>query len=151
MKSIYFESIVLIEKLHRLFLEVVRAELERSKIYDINNVQSLILYNIGENQLTVGDLTSRGLYMGSNVTYNLKKLVENGYLHQEKSSHDRRSSQVRVTEKGRALCKKIAAVLDKQAKQLKKAGTTTENLQDATDYLKMLENFWASETRTPLF
>ena len=84
MKQTYLELIQLIERLHRQFLEVVKAELDRLGFEDINNVQSLILANIGEEDLTVGELTYRGYYLGSNVSYNVKKLVENGYLMQER-------------------------------------------------------------------
>ena len=78
MQHPYFEAITLVERLHRQFLDVLKIELERAGIQDINNVQSLILYNIGEDELTVGELTARGYYLGSNVSYNLKKMVENG-------------------------------------------------------------------------
>ena len=79
-KGLYLEALQLIERLHRQFLDVVKAELDREDIKDCNNVQALILYNIGEDEMTVGELTTRGYYLGSNVTYNLKKLVENGDL-----------------------------------------------------------------------
>src|SRR3546814_19015032 len=96
----YYQSIVLIERLHRHFLELVKAELERRGIQDINNVQSLILYNIGTDELTVGELTARGYYLGSNVSYNVKKMVENGYLVRERSLQDRRSVRVRLSDTG---------------------------------------------------
>ena len=83
MRQPYYDSILLIERLHRHFLEVLKTELDRLGIQDINNVQSLILYNIGDDELTVGELTARGYYLGSNVSYNVKKMVENGYLGQE--------------------------------------------------------------------
>jgi len=79
-KTDYLQSIHLIERLHRQFLEVVKNELDRHGMQDINNIQAVILYNIGEDELTVGELTNRGYYLGSNVSYNVKKLVENGYL-----------------------------------------------------------------------
>jgi len=82
MHQSYHQSILLIERLHRYFLEVVKAELDRRGIQDINNVQALILYNIGQDDLTVGELTARGYYLGSNVSYNVKKMVENAYLAQ---------------------------------------------------------------------
>ena len=64
MKESYFDVVVMIERLHRLFLEVVREELDRLSKQDITNVQALILYNIGRNnQLTVGELTNRGYYL----------------------------------------------------------------------------------------
>src|SRR5882757_4621353 len=100
MKQVYLETILLIERLHRRFLDVVKSELDRLKIEDINNVQTLILYNINNEQLTIGELTNRGYYLGSNVSYNVKKLVENGFLIQEKSPHDKRSTRVKLSEKG---------------------------------------------------
>ena len=96
----YLEVISLVERLHRHFLEVVKLELDGLGIHDINNVQGLMLFNIGDAEMTVGELTLRGCYLGSNVSYNVKKMVENGYLVQERSVHDRRSIHVRLTEKG---------------------------------------------------
>jgi len=87
----YLEVISLVERLHRHFLEVVKLELDGLQIHDINNVQGLMLFNIGDAEMTVGELTLRGCYLGSNVSYNVKKMVENGYLEQERSVHDRRS------------------------------------------------------------
>ena len=103
----YHETITLIERLHRQFLEVLKVELERGGIHDINNVQSLILYNIGDDEMTVGELTARGYYLGSNVSYNVKKMVENDYLVQKRSQHDKRSIRVHASEKGQALNKSI--------------------------------------------
>ena len=104
MKAAYLEAVALVERLHRHFLEVVKVEMDRLGVRDINNVQALILYNIGNEELTVGELTQRGYYLGSNVSYNLKKLVESGYIHHERSDVDRRSVHVSLTEKeiGRA-------------------------------------------------
>ncbi|MBV8651283.1 MAG: winged helix DNA-binding protein, partial [Alphaproteobacteria bacterium] len=99
MKAAYLETIGLIERLHRHFLEIVKLELDGLGIHDINNIQGLILYNIGDAEMTVGELTLRGCYLGSNVSYNVKKMVENGYLVQERSEHDRRSIHVRLSEK----------------------------------------------------
>src|SRR5437879_2909963 len=100
MNSAYLEVISLIERLHRHFLEVVKLELEGLGLHDINNVQGLMLFNIGEAEMTVGELTLRGCYLGSNVSYNVKKMVENGYLEQKRSLHDLRSIHVRLSEIG---------------------------------------------------
>src|SRR3546814_20869658 len=108
----YYQSIVLIERRHRHFLELVKAELERRGIQDINNVQSLILYNIGTDELTVGELTARGYYLGSNVSYNVKKMVENGYMDQERSLNDRRSVRVRLSDKGLELREKLGSMFE---------------------------------------
>src|ERR1700720_2138005 len=103
MTNSYLETISLVERLHRQFLELVKSELDGLGMHDINNVQGMMLFNIGDAEMTIGDLTLRGCYLGSNVSYNLKKMVENGYLVQERSVHDRRSIHVRLTDKGRAL------------------------------------------------
>jgi len=107
MQTAYMDVIALVERLHRQFLEVVKLELDTNSVHDINNVQAMILYNIGDMEMTVGELTLRGCYLGSNVSYNVKKMLENGYIVQERSPHDRRSVRVRLTEKGLALHEKI--------------------------------------------
>src|ERR1700751_6251424 len=103
MNNLYLEAISLVERLHRQFLEVVKLELEGLGIHDINNVQAMMLFNIGEAEMTVGELTLRGCYLGSNVSYNVKNMVEQGYLVQQRSVHDRRSVHVRLTAKGKML------------------------------------------------
>src|ERR1700761_7063145 len=120
MKEIYTESILLIERLHRRFLDVVKTELDRLKIDDINNVQTLILYNISAEQLTIGELTNRGYYLGSNVSYNVKKLVENAYLVQERAPHDKRSTRIKLSNKGLELCKKIDELYQRNVDTLAK-------------------------------
>src|SRR6218665_2220292 len=98
MKQIFIENILFIERLHRRFLDVVKAELDRLNIDDINNVQTLILYNISEDKMTISELANRGYYLGSNVSYNIKKLVECEYLIQERSQHDKRAVKIRLSE-----------------------------------------------------
>src|ERR1019366_1599773 len=107
MSNGYLEVISLVERLHRHFLEVVKLELDGFGIHDINNVQGLMLFNIGDAEMTVGELTLRGCYLGSNVSYNVKKMLENGYIVQERSSHDRRSVRVRLSDKGLELHQKM--------------------------------------------
>ena len=144
MRQPYYDSILLIDRLHRHFLEVLKTELDRLGIQDINNVQSLILYNIGDDELTVGELTARGYYLGSNVSYNVKKMVENGYLGQERSPHDRRSVRVRLSEKGLDLRDKISSMFERQIKALDKAGLNDEELIKANETMRKLERFWSS-------
>ena len=122
MKTSYLETILLLERLHRRFLDVVKAELDSKHIDDINNVQTLILYNIGDEEITVGELTNRGYYLGSNVSYNVKKLVENEYLVQERSTHDKRSVKVRLSDKGLNICKTMDGLFDEHAKILQDLG-----------------------------
>jgi DNA-binding MarR family transcriptional regulator len=138
----YYEAVLLVERVHRHFLEVVKNDLDRHGIQDINNVQALILYNIGTDEMTVGELTARGYYLGSNVSYNVKKMVENNYLAQERSPHDRRSVRIKLSEKGLALHKKINESLDRQVAALVAAQISREELVQASDTLRKLERFW---------
>ena len=150
MKQTYLNLILLIERLHRRFLDVIKAELDRLKIEDINNVQTLILYNIGTENLTIGELTVRGYYLGSNVSYNIKKLVENEYLMQERSSHDKRSFKIKLAPKGLSLIEKIDALYQKNVEQLGTIGLGNNEMQNITKQLKQLENFWSSSIANPL-
>lgn len=141
MKEVYTESILLIERLHRHFLDVIKTELDRMKLDDINNVQTLILYNISSEQLTIGELTNRGYYLGSNVSYNVKKLVENGYLLQERAPHDKRSTRIKLSEKGMALCKKIDDLYQRNVEMLSREMDEAE-LRSINKTMSQLENFW---------
>ena len=142
-KTDYLQSIHLIERLHRQFLEVVKNELDRHGMQDINNIQAVILYNIGEDELTVGELTSRGYYLGSNVSYNVRKLVENGYLIQKRSAHDRRSIRVRLADKGLELRNIVDTMFDRQSERLGSDTVPVEELSHANTFLLRLERFWS--------
>ena len=144
MKQSYLETIRLIERLHRRFLDVIKTELDRLGIEDINNVQTLILSNISNETLTVGELTARGYYLGSNVSYNVKKLVENGYLNQERSPHDRRMTRVKVSEKGLELCERIDELYQTNASQLERDVVSKGQLQDTNQVLNSIERYWSN-------
>ncbi|MEZ5932060.1 MAG: MarR family transcriptional regulator [Alphaproteobacteria bacterium] len=144
MKQSYLESIRLIERLHRRFLDVIKTELDRLGIEDINNVQTLILSNISSEQLTVGELTARGYYLGSNVSYNVKKLVENNYLTQERSPHDRRMTRVKVSQKGLELCERVDALYQKNAMELARDVVTEDQLQSTNEVLTSIERYWTN-------
>jgi DNA-binding MarR family transcriptional regulator len=142
MNNDYLEVIALIERLHRHFLEVVKLELEGLGIHDINNVQGMMLFNIGEAEMTVGELTLRGCYLGSNVSYNVKKMVENGYLVQQRSAHDRRSVHVRLTDKGIRLRDALATMHHRHQDMLSQALVAAGDLEATAVTLRRLERFW---------
>jgi DNA-binding MarR family transcriptional regulator len=142
MNNAYLEVISLVERLHRHFLEVVKLELEGLGIHDINNVHGMMLFNIGDAEMIVGELTLRGCYLGSNVSYNVKKMVENGYLAQQRSLHDRRSIHVRLTEKGIKLRDRLTVMHQRHAKMLSQAALTGDDLQATGVTLRRLERFW---------
>jgi DNA-binding MarR family transcriptional regulator len=142
MNNTYIDVISLVERLHRHFLEVVKLELEGLGIHDINNVQGMMLFNIGDAEMTVGELTLRGCYLGSNVSYNVKKMVENGYLVQQRSRHDRRSVHVRLTDKGGKLRDRLSVMHQRHADMLPQALVSAEDLLAAAVTLRRLERFW---------
>lgn len=143
MKDEYLTTIRLIERLHRRFLDVIKAELDRLGIEDINNVQTLILSNINEEQLTVGELTIRGYYLGSNVSYNVKKLVENKYLIQERSAHDKRMTRVRLSDKGLELTRKIEDLYQRNADHIGEGIATLDKMQELNRILTGIERYWS--------
>lgn len=144
----YLENLALIERLHRLLLDVVKDEFERIGVLDINPVQALLLFNIGENEVTAGELKSRGYYQGSNVSYNLKKLVELGYMHHQRSEIDRRSVRVRLTDKGRAVRGLLQELFNRHAETLERRGlVSVQAMEDVNQTLKRMERYWAEQIR----
>jgi DNA-binding MarR family transcriptional regulator len=134
-----------------LLLDVIKDEFERLGRSDVNSVQALLLYNIGDAELTAGELTSRGYYLGSNVSYNLKKLVEAGYIHHQRSTTDRRSVRVRLTEKGQDVCKVVNGLYQRQLKSLQQVGGIDANdLETLNKALIRLERFWTDQIRYQL-
>ena len=144
----YLEALALVERLHRLFLDVIKDEFERINVLEINPVQALLLFNIGENEVTAGELKSRGYYQGSNVSYNLKKMVEMGYMHHQRSEIDRRSVRVRLTEKGRSIRDIVAELFARHADGLQSKGVLgSEGIEDITSSLRRVERYWTDHIR----
>jgi DNA-binding MarR family transcriptional regulator len=144
----YLDTLALIERLHRLLLDVIKDEFERLGILEVNAVQALLLFNVGENEVTAGELRSRGYYQGSNVSYNLKKLVELGYMHHKRCETDRRSVRVRLTDKGRGVRSVVAALFDRHCRVIATRGALgADRLEAAAGSLRLLERFWSEQIR----
>lgn len=142
-RSLYMESLQLVERVHRRLLDVVKDEFERNGRSDVNAVQALLLYNIGDSELTAGELRSRGYYLGSNVSYNLKKLVDLGLINHQRSRVDRRSVRVSLTEKGSDIASVVEALYDRHVKSIEQVGgiTSVEFLQ-MNRALQRLDRYW---------
>ncbi|WP_426032629.1 MarR family winged helix-turn-helix transcriptional regulator [Cypionkella sp. TWP1-2-1b2] len=144
----YLDNLALLERLHRLLLDVIKDEFERVAVLEINSVQALLLFNIGENEVTAGELKSRGYYQGSNVSYNLKKLVELGYMHHQRSEIDRRSVRVRLSEKGRRVRGMLTDLFQRHAEGLAKRGLVdANNMENMNQSLKRMERYWTEQIR----
>jgi DNA-binding MarR family transcriptional regulator len=145
-QSEYLQALRLIERLHRLLLDVIKDEFDRLGGADLNSVQALLLYNIGESELTAGELKTRGYYLGSNVSYNLKKLVDMGYLHYKRSETDRRSVRVSLTEKGKEACEVVKRLYNRQLGSVETVGEVTEDdFRNLNKALVRLERFWSDQ------
>lgn len=144
----YLESLNLVERLHRQLLDVIKDELDRRNERVVNSVQALLLFNIGDQELTAGELRTRGHYLGSNVSYNLKKLVESGYIHHERSDADRRSVHVSLTEKGREIREVVTKLFDRHLESIEAVGNVTgQDFEDLNVSLRRLERFWLDQVR----
>ena len=144
----YLEALALVERLHRLLLDVIKDEFERINVLEINPVQALLLFNIGENEVTAGELKSRGYYQGSNVSYNLKKMVEMGYMHHQRSEIDRRSVRVRLTQKGRSIRDIVAELFARHSDGLQSKGVLgSEGIEDIASSLRRVERCWTDQIR----
>ena len=144
----YLDALALVERLHRLLLDVLKDEFERLAIEDVNPVQALLLFNIGDHEVSAGELKTRGYYQGSNVSYNLKKLVELGYMHHQRSEVDRRSVRVRLTDKGRRLRDIVAKLFATHAEGLTSRGILdADTLDSLTHSLKRVERYWTDQIR----
>jgi Transcriptional regulators len=142
MSQPYLDIVRLIERLHRHFLDVLRTEMRRLGIEDINAVQALLLYNIGENEVVIRDLKDRGYYQGSNVSYNIKALTEYGYITQERSPHDRRSVRLKLNQKGLDLCNAVRKLQDDLSAVLGGDAETAAQLQSTLTTMQRVERTW---------
>jgi DNA-binding MarR family transcriptional regulator len=145
-RPLYLESLTLVERLHRRLLDVIKDEFDRRGRADINSVQALLLYNIGDRELTAGELRTRGYYLGSNVSYNLKKLVEMGFLDHQRSRVDRRSVRIKLTDKGREVRTIVDSLYHKHVRTVEQlGGINAEEFATLNKALHRLERFWTDQ------
>ena len=145
-KPLYLEALTLVERLHRRLLDVIKDEFDRMGRDDVNSVQALLLFNIGGAELTAGELRTRGYYLGSNVSYNLKKLVESGYVKHERSRIDRRSVRVSLTDKGREVADVIDRLYERHMRSIEQVGGIgPAEFRVLNKSLHRRERFWTDQ------
>ncbi|WP_159586284.1 transcriptional regulator LdtR [Chelativorans xinjiangense] len=143
LRSLYLESLQLVERLHRRLLDVIKDEFERQGRSDINAIQALLLFNIGDAELTAGELRTRGYYLGSNVSYNLKKLVDQGFVHHQRSRIDRRSVRISLTPKGTEIAKVVSKLYDRHIGSIEQVGgIKADEFRQMNRALQRLDRFW---------
>ncbi|RMD48693.1 MAG: MarR family transcriptional regulator [Alphaproteobacteria bacterium] len=144
----YHETLALIERLHRLLLDVIKDEFERLGRHEVNPVQALLLFNVGDAEVTASELKSRGYYQGSNVSYNLKKLVEGGFMHHRRCQIDRRAVRVRLTPRGQEVRRIVADLFARHAAGLAGRGILDRAaLYDLNTALRRIERYWTDRIR----
>ena len=142
-RNLYLESLQLVERLHRRLLDVIKDEFDRNGRSDINAIQALLLFNIGNAELTAGELRSRGYYLGSNVSYNLKKLVELGFISHQRSRIDRRSVRVSLTPKGQQIAEIVGKLYERHIGSIEQVGGIGQDeFQQMNRALQRLDRFW---------
>jgi DNA-binding MarR family transcriptional regulator len=145
-RPLYLEALTLVERLHRRLLDVIKDEFDRRGRSDINAVQALLLYNIGDKELTAGELRTRGYYLGSNVSYNLKKLVELGFLDHQRSRVDRRSVRIKLTDKGGEVRDIVEQLYQKHVRTVEQVGgINADEFTTLNKSLHRLERFWTDQ------
>ena len=83
-----------------------------------------------------------------NVSYNLKKLVDMGYLYHERSEHDRRAVRISLTDKGYEVRDMVSTLHETHLNEL-----MSDELMDIDDLkvlkrnLRNLERFWTDKLR----
>lgn len=144
----FLECLRLIERLHRRMLDIVKNRLDSVGMNDVNSVQALLLYNIGDHEMTAGDLRNRGYYLGSNVSYNLKKLVEAGYIKQERAEHDRRALRIWLSDEGKKVCELVGGLFDENLQTVQDKNVFADSdVSEMRNSLRKLESFWTDQLR----
>lgn len=143
---VYLEVLDLVERLHRLFLEVIKDELRRLDLGEITPARARLLFHIGHKQLTAGEVVNRGYSHGANVSYTLSKLVEGGFLRQDGHGADRRSVLIPLSGRGKEVRDIVAGLIERHCEELDAWGWTGDGRFDALcRSLGALERFWVEQ------
>ena len=142
-RGLYLDALQLIERVHRRLLDVIKDEFDRQGRADVNAVQALLLFNIGDEELTAGELRTRGYYMGSNVSYNLKKLVDLNLVNHKRSRIDKRSVRVSLTESGRDIARTVGKLYERHIMSIEKVGGLSgAEFKAMNAAMTRLDRFW---------
>ncbi|MGB4102180.1 MAG: MarR family winged helix-turn-helix transcriptional regulator [Alphaproteobacteria bacterium] len=137
----------LIERMHRRYLDVVRLEMARINVQDISPVQVMMLSNIGLEEISVRDLIERGYYLGSNASYNLKQLVECGYVTRQAATRDRRLARLKLSDRGKRVLDQLNKLDTTLAEPMLRGGIESAEFDAAYRLLRKLERRWTDAIR----
>ncbi|MBF9233882.1 winged helix DNA-binding protein [Microvirga sp. BT350] len=143
----HLDLLRVVERVHRRYLDIFRLDLGRLGVDDLSPSQVMMLFTIGADELTVRDLIDRGYYLGSNASYNLKRLAETGYIDRNASERDRRSARIRLSEKGRKLCEAVRKMDVSYHRLVARNAEERHELEIAFKTLQRLEQVWTGALR----
>ena len=149
-KNKCIEFAMLSESVYRTFLDLIKYELDSAGIIDINPIQAAVLLNIvNADQIAKGDVLKKGYYMGSNASYNLNKMKENGYIDQIQSEFDKRISYLRLTDKGVRLSDSLNEKISSHSQSIESnTSEKTTNIGKLITQLRSVENHWKKTINT---
>lgn len=136
-----------VERINRRFADLLRIEMGKLGVVDIGPAQVMVLFTIGSDELSVRDLLDKGHYLGSNVSYYLKQLVDLGYIDRAASPRDRRSARISLTDRGRAVCDALRAADESYHRMIVRDEDEGRELEIAYRVLQKLELVWTNAAR----
>ncbi len=142
MKSTLIKANDVFSRISSVFMEIIRLEIERIGVYNLTAAQYIILQHLGNDRIPVGDLSLRSSYFGTNISYNVRKMVENEYIIQEKSQHDQRTHYVSISPKSKELIAKIDQALDEHGDLLHKYGIDRKYFEEILSSIGKVDDFW---------
>jgi len=145
--AVYTDLGRVMESITRRFLDVLRMELARIGVTDLSPTQALMLLHIGTEELSVRDLLERGYYLGSNASYNLKHLVEAGYVDRSPSQRDRRAARLKLSDRGLATCEALKKLEATRADSLLRTDSDGADFETTYRTLRRLERAWTDLIR----
>lgn len=153
MTADYIKLVRLVDRAHRQFMELVQVELtKRLQEPAITPVQAMILMNLADQEMTVGEFTQRGCYLGTKISHHLDKMLESGHIERRKSDNDKRLILVRATEKGRLLQDRLSAAFAAHAERMtRQTSLQDDRLPELVSSLSAARDFWAEMSKPPVF
>lgn len=138
----YFQLVRLCESTYKAFLDSLKCALFDLEINNLSPIQALIILNLGENEINIKDFIRCGYYSGTNVTYNLNSLVENGYMLSIKNPGDARSRRISLSEKGIGVFDALSNMINNHNKtvfsNIKDCGSINDNLRSVNKNIELL-------------
>lgn len=139
------------ERLHRRYLDVIQVVLSERDIDDVNPVQALMIADIGDGEVALRDLIDRGNYLANAATYNIRKLVELGYVEQGRSARDRRVGKVKLTGMGLALRRQLLDADCEISEALSRFGDWHDRSEAVTNTVRDLERVYLDRISRRLY